>query len=479
MIENIIVKKPFFFCFILLFISSFSFAQTYIKGTAPSFAGKEILLYTYKDYITKTKVLIESVPISPEGKFSFKLSENVSSSTFSGIFKIENFAGSIYIEPNSGYEIELAKPDSGDFQEDRINYLVINILLPKNELNLFTNSFLEKYNRFVEKNYALFVSRSAKNEVDSFKMKSLKEYEKSGNPYFKNYVNYYLGSLDLIASANRARVYKDYFASSLVEYKNDSYMNFFNEFYNKQFDSFSEPYTRELLISAVNVQKSYESAINALSKEKLLGNEKILELVLMKGLYENYNNKEFNKKSIQLILRELVKKSPFPEHKEIAMTILQEVEKLGVGAKAPEFSLFDQDQKRVNLSDFKGKYVYLDFWATWCVPCIKEMPAMAELKKKYDKDIVFISISIDNDLKTMQKFLKKKKEYDWTFLHYGSYPEVKELYNVLAIPVYYLIDPDGVIIQSPAYRPSGKMEETFINISSGKKTKRKAYEWDW
>lgn len=104
---------------------------------------------------------------------------------------------------------------------------------------------------------------------------------------------------------------------------------------------------------------------------------------------------------------------------------------------------------------------------------------MAELKKKYGRDVEFVSISVDKDYKTMQKFLSKKKDYDWVFVHYGNQPEVKELYNVQGIPVYYLVDPDGIIIQSPAYRPSGKIEETFMNISSGKKSKRKSYEWDW
>ena len=143
------MKKPIFFFLLLItfsvfLIPYFSSAQISIKGTAPSFAGKEIRLYTYKDYITKIKILIESSLISPEGKFSFNLPEYAIPSTFTGIFKIENFAGSMYIEPNSEYEISMAKPDSGNFPEDRINYIEINILHPQNELNYYTKNFIEK-----------------------------------------------------------------------------------------------------------------------------------------------------------------------------------------------------------------------------------------------------------------------------------------------------------------------------------------------
>lgn len=464
---------------LLFFCASFVSAQTGIKGTAPSFAGKEIRLYTYRDYITRSKVMLESTLISGDGSFAINLPENVNP-TFYGIFKIENFAAVMFIEPDTDYEISIVKPDSVSYPEDRIHYIEINILHPvRNNLNLLINNFDEKYNHFVRKNYALFLQKSAKAEVDSFKAGILKQYDKNENTFFKSYVKYYLASLDLIATANRQKVYSEYLASSPVEYENLSYMMFFGEFYNKQFDSFSEPHIRDLLLSAVNVQKSYEKAMEVLSKEKLLGNEKIRELVLMDELYDNYNNAEFDKKSIHLVLKEMVKKSAVPEHREIAMNILSETGRIGVGSQAPEFTLYDSDQKPVRLSDFRGKYVYLDFWATWCIPCIKEMPLMSELKKKYGKDIIFVSISIDNDLKAMKKFLARKKEYDWVFLHYGNFPEVKELYNVLAIPLYYLVDPEGVIVQSPAYRPSGKIEDTFINISSGKKTKRKSYEWDW
>lgn len=464
----------------LFFPFSYVLAQAGIKGTAPSFAGKEIRLYTYKDYITRSKVLLESTLVSEDGSFMFNLPGNAADAAFYGIFKIENFAAVMFIEPNTGYEISIVKPDSVDYPADRLNYIELNVLHPAvDNLDLLIRGFDEKYNLFVKKNYALFLQKSARNKVDSFKTGILKEYGKNANAFFTAYVKYYLASLDLIATANRQKVYNEYLAAAPVEYGNLSYMMFFGEFYNKQFDSFSESYIRELLLSAVNVQKSYEKAMEALSKEKLLSNEKIRELVLVKGLYENYNNAEFDKKSIHFVLKEVVKKSVVSEHREIAMNILSETGKMSVGTRAPDFTLNDRDGKQVKLSDFRGKYVYLDFWATWCTPCIKEMPLMAELKKKYEKDIVFVSVSIDNELKTMKKFLARKKDYDWIFLHYGNFPEIKEMYNVLAIPVYYLVDPEGVIVQSPAYRPSGKIEETFINISSGKKTKRKSYEWDW
>lgn len=467
------------FIFYLTCLPSFGFSQTNISGYAPSFSGKEIQLYTYKDYITKSKVLIGSSPISAEGNFMFTLADNLISKTFYGIFKIGNFASTVFVEPGLDYEISILKPDSVVFSEDKVNYIEPIILKPRNnELNSSLKSFNEKYHHFVKINYVLFRQKSARNAVDSFKVKVQKEYDKNADPYLLTYIKYSLASLDLIATENRHKVYTEYLASMPVEYRNDSYMAFFNEFYYKEFESFSDSHLKEKLLNAVNVQKNYEEVIKVLAKDKLLSNERICEFVLIKGLYENYSDKEFDKKSIRVVLQDLVKKSAIPEHVEIAMNILHETGKLGFGAIAPGFSLYDREQKLVSLSEFKGKYIYLDFWATWCIPCIKEMPHIEELKRKFGKDIVFISISIDKDFASMEKFLKKKKNYDWVFLHYGNNTEIKELYNVLAIPAFFLIDPDGIIVQSPAYRPGKEMEETFYKITSGKKIIKKAYE-EW
>ena len=62
---------------------------------------------------------------------------------------------------------------------------------------------------------------------------------------------------------------------------------------------------------------------------------------------------------------------------------------------APEFQLKNEKGEIVSLRDFQGKYVYIDFWATWCVPCIKEMTIMPALQEKYGPVIEFVSISID------------------------------------------------------------------------------------
>src|ERR1051326_7887498 len=71
---------------------------------------------------------------------------------------------------------------------------------------------------------------------------------------------------------------------------------------------------------------------------------------------------------------------------------------INVGQKAPDFSIKDQSGRLVKLSDFRGKVVFLNFWATWCQPCIREMPYMQKLNDRLKgRDFQMLAVSVDND----------------------------------------------------------------------------------
>ena len=120
-----------------------------------------------------------------------------------------------------------------------------------------------------------------------------------------------------------------------------------------------------------------------------------------------------------------------------------------VGSTAYDFTLESIDGGEVSLSDYKGKYVFLDFWASWCGPCRMEMPNVRELYKTYRKDLVIIGISLDKD-KDVDKWKEAVKEMDmdWVQCRDGLefYGEVAQRYKVAAIPRTVLINPDGKVV---------------------------------
>lgn len=114
---------------------------------------------------------------------------------------------------------------------------------------------------------------------------------------------------------------------------------------------------------------------------------------------------------------------------------------------APAWTLKDMDGKEVKLADFKGKVVILDFWATWCGPCVKEIPDFIALQKEYGKaGLMVVGVAAgDEEVAVVRKFAQKQGiNYQ---LVLGN-DDVAKLYNVEALPTTYIINREGRIVRS-------------------------------
>lgn len=116
-------------------------------------------------------------------------------------------------------------------------------------------------------------------------------------------------------------------------------------------------------------------------------------------------------------------------------------------SKAPDFKLKLTNGKDIKLSDYKGKIVIVDFWATWCPPCRKGIPDLIEIQKKYDKKLVVIGISLDTDTKDdVIPFIKK---YGINYpVAFGNMEVVQAYGNIQAIPTSFIIDQKGNIVDT-------------------------------
>jgi thiol-disulfide isomerase/thioredoxin len=127
---------------------------------------------------------------------------------------------------------------------------------------------------------------------------------------------------------------------------------------------------------------------------------------------------------------------------------------LEIGDLAPEIMLPSPSGKTVALSSLKGKVVLIDFWATWCSPCIKEQPELAKLYRKYKmtqftigNGFVIYGVSLDSQKSDWEDILKKEK-ITWiqvSDLKYWKSP-VAKTYNIKALPFNILIDGNGIIL---------------------------------
>ena len=114
-----------------------------------------------------------------------------------------------------------------------------------------------------------------------------------------------------------------------------------------------------------------------------------------------------------------------------------------IGEPAPDFSLVTPKGREVNLEELRGKPVLLNFWATWCEPCIEEMPLLVSTSKEYKSELTILAINEGDSLSDVKKFIKNEKLKLTVLLDKDE--KIGDLYELKGYPTSVFIDEDGII----------------------------------
>lgn len=133
------------------------------------------------------------------------------------------------------------------------------------------------------------------------------------------------------------------------------------------------------------------------------------------------------------------------------------------GKLSPDFNATDVAGVKHSLKEFRGKYVYIDIWATWCAPCKKEIPHLIRLEEQYaGKDIVFVSISCDENRKAWENKVTKD-QMKGVQLHFEKGDTFMQSYMISGIPRFILLDKEGRILSADMTRPSDPATAVKLN----------------
>jgi len=448
----------------LLFLSScISWAQNVtIKGIAGSHKGKEISIYLYDDLITKSQTLQSSDTVDARGNFELTLSIK---HTQIAVIKTGNLSGTIYVRPNYIYGIIFPEKDTARFigggNEQNVSIIING---DSTELNARIIDFNTCFDDFWAKNYKAFLANKAHQKLDSFQLQINKRYEKVNQPYFKTYIEYTFASMNETIGRHHAYLAKRYLLERPINYNNYEYMAFFNQYFNQYIQKQNTTKNGNLILDAINEQGEYKHLNELLKNDATLANDTLRELVILKSLYDLYFVPHYQKAKIKQMLEQLQATSTIKEHKKICFNVLRNLNNMQNGQAAPGFSLPNIKRDIVSLSAFKGRYVYLNFFATWCTDCLQELKKEEQLYKKYNDKVMFVSVCTDDDTLLFKNFLKQNPLYKWTFLYGGKNKSLTEQYNLKSLPIYYLISPDGYLVQSPALKPDEGIEFKFNQV---------------
>ncbi|MEZ4837572.1 TlpA family protein disulfide reductase [Flavobacterium sp.] len=452
--------------FLLLFICLLSCQEkdiiTSISGTIKGTDAKEMEL----EGINFSK----KIPIQTNGIFSDTLDL-----PYDGMYYlILTDEKSFYVYLEKGFQLQL-ETNADDFinslkysgsGKDENNYLVQkNKLIEskygdqsnfENVMKIFSveeNVFLENIESLKKNILEKLASSNIKNEV--FVNNEKKEIEILALKYQEQFAPYHGYSIN-----NR-----EYKTSETFPKAGDDY-NMNDE------ETFKHSYSYRTLIGGIFQRIMYETPSEdktpfdkGISKLNTIKSEMIRSELVKNMMYEM----NLSAKNIDVIYKELMKHSIDSVFKNKTTLKYETLKKLVKGSPSPTFDYENINGGKTTLESLKGKFVYIDVWATWCGPCIAEIPALKEVEKEYHgKNIEFVSISIDdkNDHDKWKKMVADKElngiqlfaDNDWK-------SDFVKKYAIDGIPRFILLDTEGKIVNADAPRPSdAKLKEVLSEL---------------
>ncbi len=227
---------------------------------------------------------------------------------------------------------------------------------------------------------------------------------------------------------------------------------------NNENDYKKHPYYYYLVNSIWSKRIEKAPEVSGMFKVFRMVQLKPVAISLVNGFYSKISSDKKRSKDYLDLIKMITTYEPFLEAAEKRYQEVLKAGELNEGDDSPEFNYESINGDLVSLNDLKGKYVYIDVWATWCAPCIKQVPYLKQLEESYhDKNVVFVSISVDKqELKPRWKQMIADKQLGGLqlFADNSFDSDFMNAFAVNSIPRFILLDPEGKIVTTEAPRPS-------------------------
>ncbi len=184
--------------------------------------------------------------------------------------------------------------------------------------------------------------------------------------------------------------------------------------------------------------------------------------LMARVLWEGMDNGCF--RPMKLYYDAYVATSSYPDYVQTLQAKAAQLVTLEPGDPAPDFEFVDKDGNKHSFKDLRGKVIYLDFWATWCGPCIQSMKLSAPLKEKFkdNPDVAFVYVSTDQNITKWQgHYITNSGEANMWHVGSNDYA-VSMAYRIQTIPRYVIIDKEGRIVNANAPRPHAPEIEAIL-----------------
>lgn len=461
---------------LLICMTASNVNATHVFGTAKEYANSELIFYRYQDRITYMKEEVFRLKIDEEGKFEANFGIDRITYIFAefGVYYVY-----FYAEPNGNYEImlpEYVERTDGELFNSYFEPTEMQLGIKgmkESDLNYLIMDFDYYFNRYYDLKMDELYIKGLNTDVDTFINNINARYKKYDNQYFQQYRRYRIAALKEMVTKREyesALVYS-YYSNKDILYDNPAYMDLFNSIYHNYFDNYLVSPGGADLYRVI----TYGHSISLL--HKLIGSnpkhkrKQFRELVMLKGLNDAFANDNLQWLPLLLTLDSLYITTEYPIHQQIAQNIADNSLTMAKGTVALPFELPDTMGNMMTLDDFRGKYLYLQFANTQTYSSAAEFDVLKRVYNRYKGLCIFVTILTDADKEKAKKFIAEHS-LNWTFLFSEINGKVISDYKVRAYPTYYLIDPQGMLLMSPAPSPAENFEKYLFKIIENQKKKK-------
>ncbi len=432
--------------------TSFFATDTVIEGVISNFDGGELILQGINEIITTP---------NDQGNFNFNTKLDKS-----GVYKLvyaDYFSINIYIEPGDSIFV------TADFQNPANTRFT-----GSHELE---NTYLVHYEKTkdaaMKENFADIYSLPEKQFINKIEERThyliddQQTFQKENTPFTEIFAKCLMDDISYDAAIYKLLypTYYEYFQPDSTLILSETFDSFLQNIDTDDPDKLLTGSFREFLPLYVEFKANADTTY---SEESLLYRK-------FKTIDKKFMNKTIKNLLYYEIMKEGFASSPNDaaelmtefnrlesnEHYSTEInTLFDSIRHLLKGEIAPQWTYFDKDNKAFNSSELKGKVTYIDIWATWCGPCIRELPSMHTLREQFaNQDIQFVSISIDKDKNAWLEMLKDKSKNlagIQLIADRAWESSIVKDYKIKGIPRFIILDKEGKIFDSNAPRPSSK-----------------------
>ena len=446
----------------ILLISTCGICQgATIRGNAAEYKGQTIRLFTYGDFITETLEQVSEAQIADDG--SFTLQSNLDY-TYLALLRIGDVYANLYLEPAATHEIQFPvyKATGPDLYSKQRFVRIEEVDQKAESLNALINKFNYEFDTFVDSIKTVNAFSHAKPAIQGFDQRQRKAYSQFPIAFLQDYVEYQMALLKLMTNTSRKELYSDHLYKRKILYHNDAYIQFITSFYDGYLTTlFIKGHETEILQTIK--KRDSDALLSVLQNTDILVEGPMAEFVALIEFYNNRSRKNPNPMDLIAMIERISLATKIPDHQKLAKNMLHSIQYLQAGSPAPDFKLLTPEGDTLTLADFKGKYTYLEFWATWCTTCMKEMSLTKGYTTEFPRGFAFLSIALDSEPEAVSKTVESKG-FEWNFAHDGIDNGLRDRYQIKTLPTYFIIDPEGNMYQSPAPSPSSGIHQSLWEI---------------